>query len=33
VNFSIGISFDISKLFFKLAYSKLHIKYEKFQLV
>jgi hypothetical protein len=29
VNFSIGISFDISKLFFKLASSKLHIKYER----
>jgi hypothetical protein len=29
VNFLIGISFDISKLFFKLASSKLHIKYER----
>jgi hypothetical protein len=28
VNFSISISLDISKLFFKLASSKLHIKYE-----
>jgi hypothetical protein len=29
VNFSIGISFEISKLFFELASSKLHIKYER----
>jgi hypothetical protein len=29
VNFEIGISFDISKLFFKVASSKLHIKYER----
>jgi hypothetical protein len=29
MNFSIGISFDMSKLFFKLASSKLHIKYER----
>jgi hypothetical protein len=29
VNFSISTSFDISKLFFKLASSKLHIKYER----
>jgi hypothetical protein len=29
VIFSIVISFDISKLFFKLASSKLHMKYER----
>jgi hypothetical protein len=29
VNFSIGVSFDISKLFFKSASSTLHIKYER----
>jgi hypothetical protein len=29
VNFTIGISFDISKLFFNLASSKLHIEYER----